>query len=285
MKNEKGKEKKKIEFNPSDYDYMDKLPLLGWVWEFARRSSTQQNYWTEYQQLHKEFSEGRMSYLTLGDFIEKNGPIGIYHLDSLNPSWKWDNQNNNSFTWACGLSTVYPLEVVNLAFKEPLRIHNRVEAAFNPEKNEIVLSYQDEKTTDEHPLTIVQRNLMKENIMMALIDISAPMSVDDMLKLLKPHLVQWRKAVGVHVRGAKTPKKNQHQLLQKARIWKSYLIVYDLVQQCLLDNDEKVKGASCYKEVSNTLSKFEESYSEEKTIENHYKAAEKMINGGYKKYL
>lgn len=33
------KKEKQITFNPADYDYMDDMPLDGWIWEFVRRNS------------------------------------------------------------------------------------------------------------------------------------------------------------------------------------------------------------------------------------------------------
>lgn len=35
----KGKVKKEFKFNSADYDYMDDMPLKGWMWEFIRRST------------------------------------------------------------------------------------------------------------------------------------------------------------------------------------------------------------------------------------------------------
>lgn len=58
------------------------------------------------------------------------------------------------------------------------------------------------------------------------------------------------------------------------RIWKSYLIVFDLRQKF------------SPREVSDILSEYDpDTYGSEKVIERHYRAAEKMINGGHKKYL
>jgi len=38
MKKEKGTEENQFRFDPSKYDYMDNLPIEGWIWEFIRRS-------------------------------------------------------------------------------------------------------------------------------------------------------------------------------------------------------------------------------------------------------
>ena len=45
-----GKEKEKVKFNPSDYDYMNNLPLEGWIWEFIRRNP-------EYRRLYSEIKK------------------------------------------------------------------------------------------------------------------------------------------------------------------------------------------------------------------------------------
>lgn len=45
-----GKEKVEININPAEYDYMDNMPLEGWIWEFIRRKK-------EYQAAYKEIEK------------------------------------------------------------------------------------------------------------------------------------------------------------------------------------------------------------------------------------
>lgn len=52
-----GKEKKEkdIGFNPTDYDYMDSMPLEGWIWEFIRRNELYRKHYSLQKQDHNYF--------------------------------------------------------------------------------------------------------------------------------------------------------------------------------------------------------------------------------------
>jgi hypothetical protein len=39
----KKRQKKEIQFNPADYNYLDDMPLEGWIWEIIRRSEKYMN--------------------------------------------------------------------------------------------------------------------------------------------------------------------------------------------------------------------------------------------------
>ena len=49
----KMKKGKKIEFNPADYNYVDNMPLEGWIREFMRRSEEHKQYWTAYKEMER----------------------------------------------------------------------------------------------------------------------------------------------------------------------------------------------------------------------------------------
>ena len=125
------------------------------------------------------------------------------------------------------------------------------------------------------PNNLLKHQIDNQNVVMALIDISCPDSVDNILEKLKKELIKWRKLLKLpETRQPKMSKKNENLLIKNSKIWKSYLIVYDLVQS----------GAS-YGDVSDVLSQYDELYISEKVVENHYKSAVKMIDGGYKKFI
>ncbi len=86
---------------------------------------------------------------------------------------------------------------------------------------------------------------------MAIIDLSSPESIEGLLKRLQKHLVRWRKAIKLpKTKSAKTSQKNKNLLIKKGNLWKSYMMVFDLV---------KTVG-SC-DDASNTLSEYDELYS------------------------
>lgn len=290
----KGKYKANVSFNIADYDYVDDMPVEGWIWEFARRSKEYKQYWGKYKHL---VTLEKMDLLTLLEAEEKESPFGANFM-FWDPTDKWSDEYKDFF-FAKGASKCSPVEVINLMWCAihdskkitELRIskgkthkitsmpniekirHADIHSSYDEEGMRI-LSYYPYYYGSLHPLQRLIPKLKNENYLMALIDISAPASIDDILKTLRPQLAQWRKKLNLpKIRDAKTSK-GKNRLIKNARIWKSYLIVYDLIGE----------GMS-YEAASNLLSGYDEDYGSEKTIGRHYKAAEKMINGGYKKYL
>lgn len=78
-----GKEKE-IKFNPADYDYMDKIPLAGWIWEFVRRNKGYMKFfkfrynemigtspWSIRPDLEDEFTEFCNEYPIAGYILDK----------------------------------------------------------------------------------------------------------------------------------------------------------------------------------------------------------------------
>ncbi len=248
--------KKKAELNLSDYDYLDRISLLGWMWEFARRSKDFKDYYRNFEPI-----KAKGNYAQLMLFASENGPIGVFALDCKDPSEKWSDKDDITYNFACGLTKCTPVIIFNL---------DEYDRGFNIQKKQQFIN------NIPYPLREVSRHLGDKNIVMALIDISSGQSIDEILQTIKPRLVSWRKEFKLpKKRSAKTPKKNKNELIKKAKIWKSYLIVYDLI-----------KAGMLHKDASDKLSLHdEETYSSEKTIERHYKAAEKLINGGYREYL
>lgn len=57
---EKPKKNKEVKFNPADYEYMDKLPLEGWIWEFMRRSQAYKNLYSKIRDLITIERRGRI---------------------------------------------------------------------------------------------------------------------------------------------------------------------------------------------------------------------------------
>lgn len=73
MKKEKGTKEKGFTFNPSEYDYLDDLPIQGWIWEFIRRSNEYKGF---YQRWEQEIVKGPLDKTPLfAEYIEKFFPI------------------------------------------------------------------------------------------------------------------------------------------------------------------------------------------------------------------
>src|SRR5208283_2122985 len=71
------KKKKEIGFNPTDYEYMDNMPLEGWIWEVIRRSQEYRTFYEKWEiSIWKPFAEKNSDDHSLFDeYLEKYSPI------------------------------------------------------------------------------------------------------------------------------------------------------------------------------------------------------------------
>lgn len=290
------KKKKEIEFNPADYDYMDSLSLAGWMWEIIRRSKEYRDFYKKWSKMiRKPFDKWNDNDNSLiEEYFEKYSPIFPKQPDDKR-DWPLLLKNAKK-------TKLSPIHVVNLGIglgvdaqhgerlkaKHPAIIkktENDGSSIYSVGRYEPIIDniYTNGNKAGEcrsipliqHPIQILYEYQGRESIVMALIDISASESIDEILKSLKQELLLWRKGLKLSkTRSAKTPKKKANKLIKNARIWKSYLIVYDLVD-----------SGKSLEEVSDVLSLSDDFYSDVKNVENHYKNALALLNGGYRKYM
>jgi hypothetical protein len=296
------KKEKKIAFKKSDYNYMTPdMPLIGWVWEFGRRSKEYQKYWFK----------GRRS--AVPGMSDKISPFGHVYLN-YDPSLKWSDLVEIYIRNITGLSKPYPVEAINLKWHsseepdpctgETRRCKGSIDLAtgtFYPrekpkgllpyaktdvinsyQKRTMKLSYERSAFQDNyHPLQHLSRNLGKENVVMFLVDISAPGSINNLLQPIKNEIFFWQKCLKFpKTRAAKTSKKNENKLIKEAKIWKSYLMVFDLKEQNELSFEEASTYLSEHFDTKNV-----EQYGTARKVNRHYDAANAMINGGFRKLL
>jgi hypothetical protein len=218
------KKKKMCKFKPADYDYMDNMPLMGWLWEFERRSP---KYNSDYKKLQN------------GEQIKYEDSL-IFIIQEIDPLKKWPEVSKNMKPFH--VNKICPVKVFDLKKGEE-RLH---------------------------------KETGNDNIVIALFDLSAPESIDNMLVTLKAELLKYRDKLQLpKIRSAKTAQKNKNKLIGSAKIWKSYLIVFDLV---------KTEGMS-YKKASDILANIDEQYGTDRNIERHFKKAVALINGDYLQYI
>ncbi len=281
--------KKKIKFNIDDYDYLDDIPLVGWIWEFARRSEEYKTYWKN-KSVSKQY------------FMPNLKARGGYYGINLDPKTKWGEMSEagiDLFYFDHILSKSTPVNVSNLKWWTDKEIaadcgdpDNRSQLIYTV-KGKKMLGFAHEPVTTTrnedtrkisydistpilHPIEKLVSQINKKNVVMALIDLSAAGTDDMILKSIKSEMQFWRRILNIKkVRDAKTNKKNINKLTKTGKIWKSYLVVYDLIKI----NEMNFEEASAF------LSEYDDQYSSTQTVERHYTAAEKLINGGFTKYL
>jgi hypothetical protein len=279
------------------YDYCDSLPLIGWAWEFGRRSDEYRDYWIAHQTILKNCRASH-DYAPFMNYVAQNGPFGIHYLDSTDPSRRWNRAMEQAASFSAGLCPASPVSTFNMAYKnrndeeqtEAFIIeddHNEnedlIDSASKGDEdfsNEALLDPHGELKEadmilgDDHPLAVAMVHFRNPQVVMALFDISSPCSVDELILPVRKALVNWKRELQFRKRKAKTTKK-EDELVGSQSVWKSYLIVYDLKEQHGYEFADIIK----------CLSKIHDSYSDLNTTRSRYKQAYLLVNGGYKNLI
>lgn len=283
------KKEKDLKFNTSDYDYLDDLPIEGWIWEFIRRSKDYKDFYRKWELCQRRISKvGRKAgkdTALLDEYLSNYYPYAIVNPDEKNlysydPLLHYGKMSKvtpvKTTNMKYGLATnkiaeacVIPHPLIKRIAKNQQRVYYTVK--YPP----VVGDYPDNYFRWYHPIEVLFTHQGQENLIMTLIDISSPGSIDSLLEELKASLIEWRKALKLpKARSPKAGKKRRNVLIRDAKIWKSYLMVYDLIT-----------AEGSIEKASNVLSGYDDFYSESKNIENHFNRATALINGGYKKFI
>ncbi len=286
------KKQKKIAFNLADYAYMDEMPLRGWVWEFKRRSKEYRKFWQEkghflrYQILPWANHNPKLKFCEIYGTIwdpRRQGVSKSYPVESVNLKWH-SQQKPDTYTgkYLQKLPDRIDLETRKVIPATKTDLLSYAETFVTDAGRQTTLSYsrQDEGQDIFHPLARLRKNLGKENLVMVLVDLSAPIATKQMTATITKEIAYWRRRLKLpKSRAAKTYKKNKNNLVGNSQIWKSYLMIYDLIEL----NDLTYKAASDY------LSQLDvfcvDHYGAERKVQQHYEAAKFLINGGFKALL
>ena len=305
MKKEKGTKERDLKFNPSDYDYLDDLTVEGLIWEFIKRSKKYRDFYRKWEIQQKRISEvgweaGKDTAL-FDEYLSNYYPYAIVNADEENlysrdPLLHYDRMSkltpvkttNMKYALATnriGESCVIPHPPIKRKAKNQQRVCYTVE--YPP----VVGDYPDNYFRLYHPIEVLFTHQGQENLVMTLIDISSPGSIDSLLEELKARLIKWRKALKLpKARSPKVGKKRRNVLIRDAKIWKSYLMVYDLITAGYSPEEaSEVLSGMVYDLIPPDQEASEKDpndlYSGSKNIENHFKKAKTLINSGYKKFI
>ena len=285
--------KKRIQpvFNPGEYDYLnDKIPLLGWIWEFERRSEA-------YCRAFNELKKGEEP---------KEGDELFFISQDIDPSCNWTEVKKMQPSHIC---KSVPVKVFNLNWQYPMKevkkssseiekkyehdavvkkvfrdrgkkYHMGHHAAVKKVYKDNVVIFSHYREHGMHPLNELVKEMGKENVVMALVDLSAPNSA--IFEALGSEFDKWRKSVSIKKKTSPTIAKNLNErkkLLKSSAVWAECLAIYDFIRS---NQDSFVKGdIVSFRKVSQALMLS----IPEKTVENRYKTAYRMIEGGEYKTL
>jgi hypothetical protein len=321
----KEKEEEKIKFNPDDYAYMDSMPLEGWTWEFIRRNCDYRKYYTNYcSELKKPLHERIYSFLHhFGMDVNRNNYYPLPEEKFLtikgdvaygipNPDITFDDfqrhysekrkehlRVHEEFLKIGNLKEYLEKKSIFANGKNPKEYREELEIYLKENCMPIILKSKIVKARkfNNHYLNRYKQLSNKKDIFKdtdftsycvhtlftlapadvedtLYLGISLSAKKDDIIREIARILKYQKKPI--KIKSPKSQKKNKNPLIGKSKIWKSYLIIYDLIK--------RERGMS-FKDASDILSEYDESYAGEKVIERHYKAAEALINGDYKKFL
>jgi len=258
----KDKEKEKQKFNSADYEYLNEdIPLLGWAWEFERRSEA-------YRKAYREFSS-----LDLNEqFLEDPSVKELFFLEPFNwdPNKTWPEVSEG--IKALHVNKSEPVRVFNLKWKDVKINSEQAKVKRRSGKNSITFSYVRGYTG--HPFAELYKEMGREDIVMALITLSRPNKkiIEDLERVIE----KWRKLLKINV--VQTPtvtKEKENKILKDAPHWAECLLIYDFIISNY-DSFLREKTLS-FKKVQSELG-----WISEDTIGSRYKTAKEMIEGGYK---
>lgn len=269
-----------LEFNRDNYNYFDSLPLIGQLWDFIRRNEKNRAYYQKSMRAQTMSDmDAHMALLGESEFVH------LRDLGFRDPDKTWGESEDIFFPKP---SIFHPVETYSLGKYERNilgagKIDNKLMAFFEYNENSL-------------PLQKAAAQMGNKNIIMALIDISAPGKAKDLAAKIEKEISAWKNKLKVkslkkpraippkHSPSAAAKLKNKprkNNLIGNATIWKSYIIIYDLIT----GYPHVLPKPRTLEEVSGILSKIDDFYSSLENIRNHYDEAKYLVNDGYRQYL
>jgi len=261
---------KKLKFNPANYNHLDKASLEEWISEFVYRNES----------FREDFK--KVLQMSLNDILNKEEEefykkYKVYIPETYILLKDRINIDNKDKIIIVLRPPVYAIRIFDEIEDKDILIKNLEEKRQSLQQNESDEAYirfthwaagLNIKDSNEIATSILgdpdkNGNFMCGDNLLLIVDMNNPQ------ELIEKYI---KKILQIH-----EPKKKIKIRYDK---WKYYLIVYDL--KIKFDNDIS------YSEIADQLSEAypdNKNLFDEKNIENYYKNALELINGGYKKYI
>lgn len=253
------KKKKEIEFNPADYDYMDKMPLEGWLWEVVRRNSKYKDFYNRVKNERINATEHFIKAL----INETKVLPTLIHSRGKRPQKKY---LYNHFIFSRWRTTHYDYDdeeesvtytELRMGIPDPDVKYTDFTAGYTPiiyGLSPIVWYLNDPR---KEYLDILPTNDMLQII------IPITTTTTYIGKILLPIIKSFLKTRKTRIRTDK---------------WKYYLIAYELEEKRKMTYEEIANVmAAAYPEMERLFDAI--------NIENYYKNALELISGGYKEFI
>jgi hypothetical protein len=272
---------------PDEYDYMDKLPMKGWAWEFLRRNKEYIDAFRKLEKVAKPdvwndkcdtiLSELKSIIIPSGLFIGRmsltvNKTVTRNYLALKLPPYKGNKASYNKYFRSdhhvcvvlrpekryCDMigSLFFPYQIPDYKIYKSFDVllNERMTVTMSPDGKNLIQKPSADRSNDVFYVAVSK----KANIA----DLKECM-IADIAKILA--------------------KQNKHKPKIRKNKWKYYLIVYDLMQ--------RFNGETPYDDIGNILiyaypeEKKTQYFTETKNINNWHDKAVPLINGGFIKYL
>ncbi len=287
--------KEELKVNPDDYDYMDTLPLEGWIWEFIRRNSEYKKMYIEFVRIAKREDYGaffprlrelRKNFTIRALILPIDGDLDSEHFFKVKmPRYE-----------LC--ASIPKPNIKYNQFKELKPITEGVTPVI-PHKIEV---FEKKKYEMAKGITVEIKDgycVPKEYCDKAINEILPPVDVRDTLYVgvaMTANKDDIREALEGIIKHLIKPR----LMPIRDEKWKPYLFVYDL-KEMLTERYPKISYKNFTEILCDICPEFKiikvargrkkiiivdsPDYFNEKNCENFYKAARRLIEGGYKKYL
>jgi len=295
MESRKAIKKKQFEFNPADYDYMDSMPLEGWIWEIIRRS---EEYTKDYKELEIILTNSERDAFSISEFFavaeKRSIDLVAFSLEfgANGLPREFIRVPDPDYFLVTGDLSIPKPQSKYIDVKDSLEVGAIEPVTFYPYKKYIDREIHSlHKVLGEFDGTLISQEddvAAAEHLFVRHLAISTPEDTIYVGISRKARIKDIEKCLLKKIRGYLTPKKKR----ERDDRWKYYLIVYDLKEENPNLNYEDVSNIliDAYPDVKTKTGKKTQlveggDFFDTKKCENFYKSALALINGDYKKYL